>query len=135
MSEQATLGWVIVYVPDVERAVEFYERAFGLRRAFVDPTGNFGQLDTGTTALAFAAEALADGHLPQGVRRPSADEPPANVGARPGVRRRPRGLRPRGGRGVHHPGRARAQPQNQVVGWVRDPFGTLIEIASPIGVS
>ena len=27
------------------------------------------------------------------------------------------------------------QPQNQVVGWVRDPFGTLIEIASPIGVS
>ena len=26
------------------------------------------------------------------------------------------------------------QPQNQVVGWVRDPFGTLIEIASPSGV-
>ena len=79
MSERATLGWVIVYVPEVERAVEFYERAFGLTRAFVDPTGNFGQLDTGSTALAFAAEALADGHLPHGVRRPGPDEPPANV--------------------------------------------------------
>jgi lactoylglutathione lyase len=135
MSEQATLGWVIVYVPEVERAVEFYERAFGLRRAFVDPTGNFGQLDTGSTALAFAAEALADGHLPEGVRRPSADEPPANVELAlvfDDVHAAFAHAVTEGCTALAEPA---PQPQNQVVGWVRDPFGTLIEIASPVGVS
>ena len=108
MSERATLGWVIVYVPEVERAVAFYERAFGLTRAFVDPTGNFGQLDTGSTALAFAAEALADGHLPHGRAAAGPGRAARQRGAGPGVRRRPRGLRPRGRRGVHRPGRAGA---------------------------
>jgi lactoylglutathione lyase len=135
MSERGTLGWVIVYVPDVERAVEFYERAFGLTRAFVDPTGNFGQLDTGSTALAFAAEALADGHLPYGVRRPGPDEPPANVELALVFDDVHAAFAHAVAEGCTALAEPAHQPQNQVVGWVRDPFGTLVEIASPIGVS
>ena len=47
------LGYVVVFVPDVEAAVRFYERAFGLERAFVTP--QFGQMKTGATSLAFGA--------------------------------------------------------------------------------
>jgi lactoylglutathione lyase len=50
------LGYVIVYVPDVPRAVAFYERAFGVSARFVHPSGQYAELETGATALAFANE-------------------------------------------------------------------------------
>ena len=134
MSERGTLGWVIVYVPEVERAVEFYERAFGLTRAFVNPTGTFGQLDTGSTALAFAAETLADAHLPNGVR-PGSGEPPANVELALIFDDVQAAFAHAVAEGCTVLAEPAMQPQNQVVGWVRDPFGTLLEIASPVGAS
>ena len=108
MSERGTLGWVIVYVPEVERAVEFYERAFGLTRSFVDPTG---------------------------VRRPAADEPPANVELALVFEDVHAAFAHAVAEGCTVLAEPAPQPQNQVVGWVRDPFGTLVEIASPVGAS
>jgi catechol 2,3-dioxygenase-like lactoylglutathione lyase family enzyme len=52
------LGYVILYVPDVAAALGFYEAAFGLQRRFLHESGTYGELETGTTALAFAAESL-----------------------------------------------------------------------------
>jgi lactoylglutathione lyase len=51
------LGYVVLYVPDVEATATFYETAFGLKRRFVDESG-YGELETGATALGFASEAL-----------------------------------------------------------------------------
>ena len=39
MGTNMRLGYVILYVPDVAAAVEFYERAFGLSRRFVHESG------------------------------------------------------------------------------------------------
>lgn len=50
------LGYVIVYVPDVENALGFYERAFGVDRRFLHESGEYGELETGATTLAFAQE-------------------------------------------------------------------------------
>ena len=50
------LGYVIVYVPDVTRAVDFYERAFGLQRRFIHESAQYAELETGATALGFADE-------------------------------------------------------------------------------
>ena len=50
------LGYLIVYVPDVAAAVAFYERAFGLKRRFVHDGGQYAEMETGATALAFAQE-------------------------------------------------------------------------------
>ncbi len=58
----ATLGYVILYVPEVERALRFYEGAFGLERKFVHESGSYGELSTGSTTLAFASEEVADSH-------------------------------------------------------------------------
>ena len=52
------LGYTILYVEDVRRAVAFYEAAFGLRPKFVHEAGDFAELDTGTTSLAFSSRAL-----------------------------------------------------------------------------
>ena len=51
------LGYVIVYVPDVPKAVAFYDAAFGVPCRFVHESG-YAEMETGATALAFADEAL-----------------------------------------------------------------------------
>ncbi len=128
---RAALGATVLHVADVERALAFYERAFGLRRRFVDDSGVYAELDTGATTLAltqrdFAAEeacATAPGGL---------DVPPppcelaltvADVDA-----------------AVAAALAAGAQPVRapvmkywgQVVAYVRDPDGHLGQICTPL---
>ena len=104
MTETAKLGWVIVYVPDVEAAIGFYEKAFGLERRFVAPDASFGELNTGETRLAFASEQQAESNFEGGFQRPSAqpfnielalvfDDPDGGLRTRRG-RRRNRARRP-----------------------------------------
>jgi len=56
-------AYTIVYVSDVEASLAFFERAFGLRRRFVAPGGDYGELETGATALAFAQHDTAHDSL------------------------------------------------------------------------
>ena len=53
-------GYTIVYVPDVQRAVAFYEQAFGFTMRFNADDWDYAELETGGTTLAFAAEKMAD---------------------------------------------------------------------------
>ncbi len=55
-------GYLIVYVPDVAATMEHYRQAFGLAPGFLHESGTYGEMDTGSTRLAFAAEELADLH-------------------------------------------------------------------------
>jgi predicted enzyme related to lactoylglutathione lyase len=68
------LGYTILYVEDVRRAVEFYESAFGLERKFVHEAGDFAEMATGATSLAFCSRAMlrAMGKAPQA---PNPDAP------------------------------------------------------------
>ena len=52
------LGYTILYVPDVPATLRFYEAAFGLKTRFLAEGGDFGELETGSTALAFSAHRL-----------------------------------------------------------------------------
>lgn len=56
------LGYVILYVPDVAQSMAFYETALGLQPGFVHDSGTYGEMATGGTRLAFAAESLAASH-------------------------------------------------------------------------
>ncbi len=47
-------GYAIIYVPEVVKTIEFYEKAFGLKRKFVHESKTYAELDTGNTTLAFA---------------------------------------------------------------------------------
>ncbi|WP_068469531.1 VOC family protein [Candidatus Protochlamydia phocaeensis] len=51
-------GYTIIYVPDVEEALTFYEKAFGIKRRFIHESLQYGELETGQTRLAFASELL-----------------------------------------------------------------------------
>jgi lactoylglutathione lyase len=72
-------GYTILYVEDVARAIDFYERAFGLARRFVTDDATYGEMETGETTLSFARHTLVGGFIPGGYRRNDPAEPPAGV--------------------------------------------------------
>ena len=130
MAEIARLGWVIVYVPDVAEALAFYGRAFGLPTRFGVP--GFGELETGTTALAFASDETAGGNLGRPFQRADLDQAPANVELAlvfDDVEAAHARAVEAGAVELTQPA---YKPQGQTVSYVRDPWGTLIEIASPV---
>ena len=59
------LGYVILYVSDVEESLAFFEKAFGLPRRFYHESG-YGEIETGSTALGFASHQLGASNLPDG---------------------------------------------------------------------
>jgi lactoylglutathione lyase len=127
----AQLGWVIVYVPDVGAAIEFYEQAFGFERKSLAPDASFGELNSGATTLAFATETLAESNFDGGFQRP-AGERPFNVEIAL-VFDDPEAAFSRavelGATVLAEPKR---KPWGQLVSYVRDPFGTLVEVCSPV---
>jgi lactoylglutathione lyase len=130
--ETGQLGWVILYVPDVEEALSFYERAFGLTRTFVDATASFGQLDTGATALAFATEERASAELPGGFQQARATDPPFNVELCLVFEDVDAAFRHAVASGCTPLAEPERKPHGQTTSFVRDPFGNLVAIASPL---
>ena len=72
-------GYAIAYVRDVERSVAFYERAFGLMRRFIDGSGQYAEMETGETTLAFASNELGGSNLPGGFRENDPARSPAGL--------------------------------------------------------
>ncbi len=126
------LGWVIVYVDEPDAAAAFYARTFGLAVELTVPGGSYAQLETGPTKLAFASYALGEGNIAGGVRRATLDGPPANVEITlvaddvdaAHARALEAGCAP-----LAPPA---DKPHGQRVAYVRDPFGTLVELATPL---
>ena len=126
------LGWVIVYVDDPQAAAEFYERTFGLSSDFVAPGGTYAQLDTGPTKLAFAAYSLGEKNFDGGVRRAPLDGQPANVEITLVADDVDGAYAQALDAGCAPLAAPEDKPQGQRVGYVRDPFGTLVELATPL---
>jgi lactoylglutathione lyase len=61
------LGYTIAYVADVPASLAFFENAFGLTRRFLHEGGDYGELDTGATTLAFASLELGEANFEGGV--------------------------------------------------------------------
>jgi uncharacterized glyoxalase superfamily protein PhnB len=131
--ESGRLGWVIVYVHSVEEALAFYERAFGLARKLLAEGGSFGELDTGATTLAFASEELADANFEGGFRRGAPDAPPCNVELCLVFDDVAAAFERAVAAGCASAAAPAVKPWGQTVAYVRDPFGTLVELASPLG--
>ena len=47
--------YAILYVNNVAESLDFYERAFALTRGFLHESGDYGELSTGETKLAFSS--------------------------------------------------------------------------------
>jgi catechol 2,3-dioxygenase-like lactoylglutathione lyase family enzyme len=124
-------GYTIIYVPDVLASVEFFEKAFGLRRRFVHESG-YGELDTGATALAFATHELGASNLPDGYVKASHSGVPLGMEialVAENVAEAHAKALAEGALSIKEP---LLKPWGQTVSYVRCPDGTLVEICSPV---
>ena len=127
-------GYTILYVSSVEASLDFYERALGQRRRFLHESGQYGELSTGDTVLAFAAHELAAANLP-GVFGPEEQRPSARPAfevcfVTTDVQAAFDRAVSEGAAAVTPP---QTKPWGQDVAYVRDRDGNLVEIASPSG--
>lgn len=133
MATKLNLAWVIVYVPDVPAALALYADAFGQPQRFATPDGSYGELDTGATVLAFASDELGAGNFPGGPRRPGLDEQPANIELAFTTDDVAGAVETAVAAGCTLLAAATDKPHGQTVAYVRDPWGTLIELCTPVG--
>lgn len=123
------LKYTILYVHDVARSLTFYEQAFGLTRAMLHAGGDYGELMTGATKLAFATRTLM-----------------SDIGKHPGVADPAKpcfeiafetddvqaALTQALAAGATLVQKAESMPWGQTISYVNDPDGFLIEICSPV---
>lgn len=129
-----TLGYTLVYVEDVDATLTFYTSAFGLSRRFLTPEGDYGELETGSTTLAFVGNDLARANLDA-----AGGYDPLDAAARPpavtltlvtdDVSGTVTTAIAAGATGYVD---ATDKPWGQTVAYVRDPNGLLVEIATPV---
>jgi lactoylglutathione lyase len=127
------LGYAIVYVPDVAASLLFFETAFGLKRGFLHEGGDYGELDTGATTLAFASHGLGESNFAGGMVR--ASESPQPLGMEialvtDDVAKAHQAAIAAGATQMTAPA---TKPWGQTVSYVRCPAGTLIELCTPVG--
>jgi lactoylglutathione lyase len=127
------LAYTIIYVPRVADSLAFYEAAFGLKRKFLVDTGDYGELDTGATTLAFADHALGASHFAGGLVKASSSEQPLGMEialVTDDVAAAHACALKAGAKELAAP---QTKPWGQTVSYVRCPDGSLVELCSPMG--
>ncbi len=125
-------GYTIVYVSSVADALTFYKDAFGFETRFLHESGQYGELNTGETVLAFASHEMGEMNLdgryqkndlnamPFGVELAFITDNVASAFAK---------AVSAGAVSIKEPS---TKPWGQVVAYVRSREGSLIELCSPI---
>lgn len=127
------LGYTIVYVADVNAATQFYSDAFRIATRFVHDSGDYAELDTGETTLAFAAHALGDSNFPTGYTKLTELSKPPGIEialVTDDVEGAVKNAIAAGATMISDPA---TKPWGQTVAYIRAPDGSLIELCTPVG--
>ena len=122
-------GYTILYVEDVPATLAFYGKAFGLGTRYTHESGSYGELETGTTALAFVSHALLRqiGKTPQApaLAAPTSEIALVTDDVAAAVQR----ALDAGATLVQE---AKAMPWGQTIAYVGDLNGFLVELCTPV---
>lgn len=121
--------YTILYVDDVASSLTFFEKAFGLERGFLHESGDYGELITGSTKLAFSSTALMH-RLGKNPASPKSDNPTFEIAFETDdVAGTLQNALDAGATLIQD---LRDEPWGQTTSYVSDPNGYLIEICSAV---
>ena len=126
------LGYVIAYVSDVEMALTFFENSFKLERKFLTDEKDYGELETGSTILAFATHELGESNFTGGYQRANASDKPLGIEIAlitDDVQSSHAMAIKFGAQELKEP---EQKPWGQTVSYIRCPAGLLIELCTSI---
>ena len=113
--------------------MSFFENAFGLKRRFLHESGDYGELDTGPTTLAFASLELGESNFPEGFVAASNSHKPLGMEialVTEKVAAAHANALVNGAEEIRAP---QSKPWGQTVSYLRCPAGVLVELCSPMG--
>ena len=125
-------GYTIIYVEDVAASLDFFKLAFGIPRKFVHESGAYGELDTGETVLAFAANDVGNMNLPNGFTKLTEVDPPAGIEIALVTDDVDAAVKKSINAGAVLLAEAQAKPWGQIVAYVGTPDGILVELCAPV---
>ncbi|QIL80445.1 VOC family protein [Diaphorobacter sp. HDW4A] len=127
------LGYTIIYVPQVSRTLEFFGKAFGLRTKFLHESGDYGELETGETTLAFASHELGQINFPKGYVAASDSLQPLGFEVALTTDDVTAAYETALSAGASSIKKPESKPWGQTIAYVRCPDGTLVELCTPMG--
>ena len=131
-AETLTLGYTIVYVQNVQASLDFFERAFGLRRRFLAPGAVYGELETGATTLGFSQHETARGLLHSDYVAADSSAKPLGMEVAFVTKDVPSALQRALAAGATLVQDSATQAWGQVTAYLRTPDGTLVELCTPM---
>ena len=125
-------AYTILYVKDVAKTIEFYEKAFGFNRKFLTPEKDYGELISGETTISFASFELGNSNLKSGFEKISNSKKPFGVELAFTTENIEKDFKNAIACGATEFEPLTEKPWGQKVGYLRDNNGFLIEICSPM---
>jgi len=123
------LKYTILYVKNVTRSIEFYQRAFGFKTKMIHESGDYGELDTGSTTLSFSSLELIS-ELGKSPGKANKDTPTFEIAFESSNVKKDLDKAVNAGATLIQD--IREEPWGQTTSYVSDIDGFLIEICSPI---
>ncbi len=127
-----TYSYTILYVDNVEETIDFYIKAFSFTQKLITPEKDYAELETGGTTLAFASYSVAEYNGIAINKSDKSNLPPAfeitfvtddiDTSFKQAV--------DAGAIVVKEP---TSKPWGQIVGYVRDINGFLVELCASVG--
>lgn len=125
-------AYTILYVNKVPETVEFYKSAFGFSVKLITPEKDYAELSTGETTIAFAATELGNSNFKSGVQTSSIAQKPFGIELAFTSENIELDFNKAITAGAVVYEKLVQKPWGQIVGYVRDNNGFLIEICTPI---
>ncbi len=123
------LKYTILYVQNVPETLAFYETAFGVKQRMLHDSGGYGELETGQTALAFASFELV-ASLGKNPTAPTQGSPSFEIAFE--TDDVPAAFDRAVAAGAAPVSPPQSMPWGQVISYVTDRNGFLVEICSPV---
>lgn len=73
------LKYIILYVEDVQKSMNFYKNTFDFEIKFITPENDYGELISGETTLSFASLELAGSNIKKGFLASKAVDKPFGI--------------------------------------------------------
>lgn len=126
-------AYTILYVQDVAKTLHFYTTAFGFEQKLTTPDNSYGELNAGATTLSFASFNMAKELFKDQFIESSISQKPFGIEigfTTDNVEATLQAAIKAGATLVSQP---KTKPWGQVVAYVRDLDGFLVEICTPMG--
>lgn len=124
-------GYTILYVENVEETITFYSKAFGFTQKLLAPEKDYAELETGGTTLAFAAYTVA-AYNGVTITEPDPSSPPPAFEITFVTDDIENTFNQAVGAGAVAIKQPEQKPWGQVVGYVRDTNGFLVELCTAV---